>query len=99
MTKDDVNSLGDIVGVFEDSHIFDDNEKILFDIENIKGTRLQVISMMGGKVPEQKMYFKNSETAEFEEMVKSPKYQVGRVDGEFVDNTLKINKAISVEPK
>lgn len=86
------NNIGDIIGVFEDSHIFDVNEVARNDIEDVLGTRLEVRQQMNAVIPERKMYFLNSETSEFEEMKSEPNYEVGRVNGEFVDNILKTNK-------
>lgn len=35
LTKNDVNELGDIVGTYTDSHIFDANELNIFDIVSV----------------------------------------------------------------
>lgn len=90
-TKREFNSVGDIVGVFEDSHKFDQNELILFDVEEIPGTRDQITAQMQQYIPEQKIYFKN-ESAEFVEMKVEPKYSVSRIAGEWVNNIQESNK-------
>ena len=45
------NEVGDIIGVFEDSHIFSENERNKFDIEKIKGTREEVEKNMRDMLP------------------------------------------------
>lgn len=94
MTKSDKNNIGDVVGVVEDSHKFDPNEEIQFDIEKVPETKIQVMAQMKPFIPEKKTYYKNSVSGEFEEMKEIPKYQVNRKDGQFLDNTLSVNTAV-----
>lgn len=62
--KENVNELGDVVGVFDDNHIFDDNELAMFDVEKVDGTQEHVQSMMRLAIPEIKTVYQ-SKTAEW----------------------------------
>jgi len=40
--RDGMQYIGDMVGVFEDSHVFSDNELVLFDVLIVNGSRADV---------------------------------------------------------
>ena len=52
IVKKNVNEVGDVVGVFEDSHRFSKTEIEKFDIRQIKGTRKEVTDKLQVDYPE-----------------------------------------------
>ncbi len=51
--RENVNEIGDVVGVFEDTHEFSDTEKNKFEIMPIEGvTRKEVVEKLDGNFPE-----------------------------------------------
>lgn len=78
--KENVNEIGDIVGVFDDDHVFSDTEKTVFDIIKVTETK----TVIDIKIPETKRLTRAG-TIEWTDEEPERKEVWKDIDGKFKD--------------
>lgn len=94
--REGINNVNNVVGVFEDTHVFDSGELEMFDIEKIPGTKAAIELQIGLVTPERKQIYKSDtiewsdkepetkvvwdDAGEWKELVEPPKYTISYTD-------------------
>ena len=76
-----INEIDDVVGIYPDSHIFDENEKKLFQIIKVAGEAELVRSLAKTAEPPQATCYKHD--GQWYELVKNPKFELCYKNGKF----------------
>ncbi len=97
ITKRDVNEIGDIVGVFDDEHIFSENEYHSFEIVKIEGKREEINSELEKLIPEDyktAIRFQASESARLMIAIEESKDLNGNPDPTLVEELRTVMKSV-----